>query len=236
MIDFAHLSGSIARLRWIGYGLLLFSLVDTIYVLIPSGSINALWILQTTGTLVERVAIPLLGMALVFFGDIYERSTGEKIVLRILSWLTLMLAIAFLLLIPLGLLSAARLDYGNEQKMNQTIQQQASNLKQVEDRVNHSRPEELQALAKQLNNSGKTTAAQTPETLKTEMLTRVKTLRSQLETQSQLTRSTQKQGLLKDSIRYNLAALVTSALFFLLWKSTDWARSGDNDRMQEEKA
>jgi len=37
-------------------------------------------------------------------------------------------------------------------------------------------------------------------------------------------KNTQKMGLLKNSVKWNLGALVASVLFFILWKSSRWAR------------
>jgi hypothetical protein len=43
---------SVYRLRWVGYGLLILSLLDTIAVLTPPQFLNHVWELQTIGALV----------------------------------------------------------------------------------------------------------------------------------------------------------------------------------------
>ncbi len=86
---------SIYRLRWIGYGLLILSLLDTIAVLIPANFGNRLWELQTIGAVVERVPVPLLAMALIFFGEGYDRRGLEDIFLKVLSWVCLLLGPGF---------------------------------------------------------------------------------------------------------------------------------------------
>lgn len=63
---------SIYRLRWVGYGLLLLALFDTIEVLTPPQFTNPAWEFQTIGALVERVPVPLLGLVLVFFWGIFQ--------------------------------------------------------------------------------------------------------------------------------------------------------------------
>ena len=70
---------SIYRLRWIGYGLLILSVLDTIAVLLPANFGNRLWELQTIGAIVERVPVPLLAMALIFFGEGYDRRGLENL-------------------------------------------------------------------------------------------------------------------------------------------------------------
>src|SRR6476469_8023934 len=73
---------SIYRLRWIGYGLLILSVLDAIAVLIPANFGNRLWELQTIGAVVERVPVPLLAMALIFFGEGYDRRGLEDVFLK----------------------------------------------------------------------------------------------------------------------------------------------------------
>jgi len=215
---------SVYRLRWIGYGLLVFSLMDTIAVLVPLGFTNPAWEFQTLGALVERVAVPLLSMALIFFGEFYDRSTFEKIPLKVLSWFCLLLALLFLLMVPLGVLATSRLDTLNEQQINRQLEQQDKQLTQLKTQLDRSRPEDIKALGAQLNSLGISADAQSPEELKTKILSRIEAVKAQTQEQAQANRSGQRRTLLKNSIKWNLGALISSALFLLLWRSTDWAR------------
>ncbi len=80
---------SIYRLRLVGYGLLLFALIDTLLVFYPPQFTNAAWELQTMGAVVERLPVPLLGLVMVFFGEDYERNALENIFLKIVYWFSL---------------------------------------------------------------------------------------------------------------------------------------------------
>lgn len=215
---------SIYRLRWLGYGLLLFALMDAIQILIPLGFTNPAWELQTIGALVERVPVPLLGLGLVFFGEFYDRTRLEKLPLKVLSWLCLIVAVLFVLMVPLGVLSTVRLNTQTGEQVNNQVQQQLSQLKQLEDQLNQSKPEELQTLASRLSNFGISVNTQNPEGLKTEILSRINRVRSQVQEQSQVGRAGQRAALLKNAIKWNLGALIAATLFFILWKTTDWAR------------
>jgi len=215
---------SVYRLRWIGYGLLVFSLMDTVAVLVPLGFTNPAWELQTLGALVERVAVPLLAMALIFFGEFYDRSTFEKIPLKVLSWLCLLLTLLFLLMIPLGILATSRLDAQNDQQISRQLEQQDKQLGQLKTQLDQSRPEDMKALGAQLSSLGISADAQSPDELKTKILARIEAVKAQSQTQAQASRSTQRRTLLKNSIKWNLGALISSALFFILWRGTDWAR------------
>ncbi len=215
---------SVYRFRWIGYGLLIFSFIDSVQVFVPPGFTDPAWELQTIGALVERVPVPLLGLGLIFFGEFYDRLGIERFLLRALSWICLVLAILFLLMIPLGVMGTSRIDSSAEQQVNRQVEQKMGQLKQLEDQLNQSKPEDIKTLGTQLSNFGITVNASKPEDLKAEILTRINKVRGDVQTQSQAARSNQRLTLFKNSLKWNLGALIASALFFIVWKSTDWAR------------
>lgn len=69
---------SASLLRWVGYGLLVLALMDVVDILLPPQLMNPAWEFQTIGALVERVPVPLLGLALVFFDGISSRKNWEN--------------------------------------------------------------------------------------------------------------------------------------------------------------
>jgi hypothetical protein len=224
MTESANKDRSAYRLRWIGYALLIYALIDVIHGFVPPDIGNPGWRLQTIGNLVERVVVPLLGFGLAFYGEFYDRLSIEKIPLRLLSWLTLLLSVIFFLLVPITLLNTFGLDTQAEQQVNAQLQQQLGRLKQVEDQINQSRPEDIAKLATRLKDAGVTVDAENPEKLKTEALGRIKQTREQLPVQAQTARSNQRQSLLKNSAKWALGALIASVLYFIIWKLSDWAR------------
>jgi len=215
---------SICRLRWLGYGLLLFALIDAIQVLSPIKLTNPAWELQTIGILVERVTVPLIGTALVFFGEFKYRTHSEKFLLKTLSWFCLSLSILFLLMIPLGALSTIRLDTYADQQISKQLDQRVTQLNQLETRLNQADAKESRAIAAQLNQIGLPVNGQNPQELKSEGLLRISQARGQMLEQSDLGRANQQSLMFKNSIRWNLGALIASVLFFYFWKTTEWAR------------
>ncbi|MGE5657625.1 MAG: HpsJ family protein [Actinomycetota bacterium] len=215
---------SIYRLRWVGYGLLVLSLFDTISVLTPPDFLNPVWELQTIGALVERVPVPLLGLALIFFGEEYDRTDWEEIVLKALSWITLLLALFFLLMLPLGIFNTLRVNSQNSQQITAQSQQQLTQLQQVQDRLTKGSPEELKTLASELNRLGLPVNTQQPEELKTQILSKIPQAKQQLETQVKTVQSNQRLALFKNAVKWILGALISSILFFILWRGTSWAR------------
>jgi len=215
---------SIYRLRLVGYGLLLFALADTLLVFYPPQLTNAAWELQAMGAVVERLPVPLLGLVMVFFGEDYERNRLEDIFLKIVSWFSLLLAIAFLLLLPLGINNTLRINAENNQNIQAQAQQRQAELEAVETQVNQSSTEQLQDLAVELNRIGLPVDTTKTQELKSDILSRVATAKEQLPAQTEATRSSQRQVLLKNSFKWNLGALIGSILFFYIWRGTYWAR------------
>ncbi|XZO02578.1 MAG: HpsJ family protein [Microcoleus sp.] len=215
---------SIYRLRWIGYGLLILSLLDTIAVLIPANFGNRVWELQTIGAVVERVPVPLLAMTLIFFGEGYDRRSLEDIFLKFLSWICLLLAMVFLLMLPLGIFGTIYVNSQNNKQITNQANQQLAQLQQVEERLNKGSPEDLKNLGTELNRLGVAADTQNPQELKTQILSRITPAKERLQAQSAVVQSNQRLGLFKNAIKWLLGALISSVLFFMLWRGTDWAR------------
>ncbi|MEB3828725.1 HpsJ-like protein, cyanoexosortase A-associated [Phormidium sp. CCY1219] len=215
---------SIGRIRMVGYGLLVLALFDTIQVFISPNFMNPNWELQTMGALVERAPVPLLGFALVFFGEDYNRTGLEDILLKLLSWVCLLLAVVSLLFVPLGINNTLRLNRINNQQITVQSQQQLEQLEAIEQQVSQGSTEQLQTLALELNRLGLSVDSTNTEGLKNEILSRIPQAREQVQTQTQQVRQNQRVNLLKNSVKWNLGALVSSALFFMIWRGTRWSR------------
>ena len=215
---------SIYRLRWIGYGLLILSLLDTIAVLIPGNFGNRVWELQTIGAIVERVPVPLLAMALIFFGEGYDRKRLEDIFLKVLSWACLLLALVFLLMLPLGIFGTIYVNNQNNQQIETQAKQQSAQLQQVEERLTKGSPEDLRTLAGELTRLGVQADTENPQQLKNQILSRITPAKEQLQKQKAAVQSSQRLQLFKNALKWLLGALISSVLFFTLWRGTDWAR------------
>ncbi|UIE38627.1 HpsJ-like protein, cyanoexosortase A-associated [Leptodesmis sichuanensis] len=214
---------TVYRLRWIGYGLLIFALIDVIHILTSVQTSDPTWGLQTIGQFVERVVVPLLGFALVFFGEFYGRRGPEKITLRILSWLCMILAILFFLMAPAVVFQSVSLKGQAEQQASKVVDQRLAQLKQLEDQLNKSNPEQIKALASQLNALGVQVDPKNPAAVKDQIETRIKVFREQLPAQVQGAAASQTSGLLKNAVKWSLGAIVAGVLFLYLWKSSRWA-------------
>lgn len=214
---------TVYRLRWIGYGLLVFALVDVIQILTSFQPNQPTWVPVAIGQVVERSVVPLLGFTFVFFGEYYGRKSVEKVGLRILSWLCLVLAIAFLLMIPPMLLGAFNVSAQTQQQVGQQVDQRLTQLQQLEEQLNKSNPEQIKALATQLNSAGVNVDPNNPDAVKTQIRERIKTIRDELKKQADNPANNQASAnLIKNAIKWSIGAVVTAVLFFYLWRSSRW--------------
>src|SRR3712207_1052054 len=169
--DFAFSQqGSMTIVRLLGYGLLLLALFDIIEMFVPPNFMNPAWEFQTIGALVERVPVPLIGLVLVFFGELHSRSTWEIPILKVLSWLTLLFGIFFFLLIPLGLVNTIRLNTQNVAQIKTVSTQQISQAEQLEQQVSKASPEQIGNFFK---SQGRKIDGKNPQELKEQLLSDV---------------------------------------------------------------
>lgn len=215
---------SIYRLRRVGYVLVLLSFLDTLAVLYPPNLLNPAWELQTIGSIVERVPVSLLGLALIFLGEEEERQNFEEILLKFLSWFCLVLAIVFLLMLPLGVFNTLKINSATNKQLDQRSSQELSQIQDVEERLKQGTNQELKVLAEELNRMGMKVDLNQPEDLRKQILSRIVPAKQQLKNQVEKTRQTQRNNLFKNAVKWFLGALLSSALFFSFWKGTNWAR------------
>jgi F0F1-type ATP synthase membrane subunit b/b' len=229
---------TVYRLRWIGYGLLLFALIDVIHILASIRSEEPTWLLAVIGQLVERVVVPILGFTLVFFGEFYGRKGAEKNILQGLRWLCLLLAFIYFLMVPPVILQSMNVKSQVEQMVGpaeaqnmKLVEQQMAQLTQLEGQLKQATPEDIQRLASQLTSLGVNNVdPKKPEEVKSQIQARIKTFREQLETaKGQVKNKIQGEAsnrigvFVKNAVKWSFGAIVAGGLFIYLWKSSNWA-------------
>jgi cell division protein FtsB len=211
---------SVAVFRLIGYGLLLLALLDLLTTLLPLRLMNPLWQFETMGAIVERVAVPLLGLVLVFFGEEKFRSSFEQKFLKLLRWLCLLVGVLFFLLVPLGVVSTLQVKAVNDTQMNQQYSQQKARVERVEKQLNQIKDQDLENFIK---SQGRTLDGQSPQQARVQFLAKINKDKNQLENQFKQAKSNRRLTLLKNSAKWNLGSLVAGVLFIYIWLLTRWA-------------
>lgn len=213
------LAQSTSPLRWLGYGFVLLFFLDVATVLIPPQFLNPLWEFQVQGQLVERAVVPLLGFGLLALGSPRDRSGWEQIMLRIVPWIMLLVGIFYLLMVPLGAVNSVRLYRIYNSQINNQLTQRTTQIQEFQKQLKGvSSASELEALV--------TKATGTQANLKTDFQTAKEELSStlaqgekKLSKDAEKVRADQRLNLVKNSIKWNLGALISGVLFIAIWRS-----------------
>lgn len=213
-------------LRLVGYGLLGMAMVDILFLIIPPQLMNPLWEFQTMGAIVERIPVTLLGTVLVYYGERSDRAPIEAILLKCISWLTLVAAILMLLMIPLNISNSFRIYHQHNATANAQFVSQNDTIQQFKEQLKaaNSKDEIEVVLQQQAKQQVTIPDSVDAEKLKTDILTSVQNNQDNITSQTQTFRAQKRSLLLKKCLKWNLGALIASILFFLIWKSTGWAR------------
>ncbi|MFB8789925.1 MAG: HpsJ family protein [Potamolinea sp.] len=205
---------SLAVVRKVGYGLLMLALFDLVAIFVPLRLTNPVWQFETMGAIVERVAVPLIGLVLISFGETEFRSDFEQKVLKFLSWLCLIVGVLFILLLPLGLINTWQVKMISNNQINNQFLQQKSQMERAEKKLNQMKDEEL---ANYIKSQGRTLDNQTPEQAKEQFLAKLNKDKQQMQTRLEEVKTNRRLVLIKNSVKWNLGALVAGVLFIYIW-------------------
>lgn len=210
--------------RLVGYGLLLLTLFDIANALIPFQTSDPGWRMDTAAGFVERSAIPLIAMMLIFYGNVEFRSRWELNLLSFLSWLSLLAGVFYFLLIPIVLLTTPELSTRNIVRVNAQVDQQISEVQQLQIRLEKAQGPELENFIKRSDISRRTPGITDPQGLKSELLKEGTAAVQNLRTQAESVQQRQRLILLKNSVKWALGSLVLGVLWIRIWQATRWAR------------
>lgn len=220
--------GHLLRLaRVAGYGLLLISFVDFLYVLIPADFMDPVWEYQFAGDLVKLVPVPLLALILVFGGDAVERQEVEWPILKVLSWLTLFFSVTLFLLVPLTAANTLRLHRFNNEQISTQVNQQRQQIEATRTQLEQATPQQLQSLVPTPNEQGQLpNAPASPEEAKAQILDNLNQAKDQAAAQAAQARANVKQNLIKNSLKLIAESILGSLMFLYAWLISRWARRG----------
>ncbi len=215
---------SIFNLRFIGYILLILSFIDVVNIFLPFQFTNPFWEFQMVGALVEHAPLSLIGSMLVFFGEKSYRQKGEKYVLKFISWAALLAGILFLLLLPLGINNTWRIDHQNVVQITNNSSQQITQIQQIKKVLSKATTnQDINQIIKSLNSQENTPQFKNPQEVKSQLLSQIWQLEKNTNNQAQIVQNNTHKELIRNSLKWNLGALICSFAFIWIWRVTDWA-------------
>ena len=213
-------------LRLVGYGLLLMAIVDIFFLVIPPQLMNPVWEFETMGTIIERVPVTLLGIVLIYYGEKSDRAPIENLLLKVISWLSLIAAILLILMIPLSINNGFRIYHQQNAEVNAKFAYQKDTIATYKEQLEsaNSKAEIQNILQQQAKQKIEIPNSVNSQKLKTDILQKLERDKKTIDNQVNSFKAQKRTTILKKCLRWNLGGLISSILFFLIWKSTGWAR------------
>ncbi|WP_204154279.1 HpsJ family protein [Leptolyngbya sp. CCY15150] len=215
------ISKSIAPFRWVGYGLLVLAFLSWVAFLTPLNLMNPTWEFQAIGGLVERVPVLLLAFLLIFFGEMSFRKPWERPIIHTLSWLCLVLGLLFFLMMPLGIVNTFRINQQNAVTATTEYNRQLEEAANLEAELDRASTADILAF---LESQGAEVNLDNPDQVKDLLRDEINAGRASLTEDYNELRANQRLSLFKNSVQWNLGALLSGVLLVYIWRSTAWAR------------
>ncbi len=195
-------------LRFTGYVLLFLTALDIADSLIPFRFLDPNWEFTTIGNLVELAPVPLIGLTFVFSRGLEARTSLERLALKPIATIALLLGVFYILLIPLSLSNSSRLQKQNAIQVETAKNAQLVRLQRLETNVNNASPERLQALSAVIDLPSQENLPNDPQALKTTLLQQLQTARTSITEQSAKSAREQRLTLIKTTVKWVLGSLV----------------------------
>ena len=229
-------SQSIALARKLGYGLLIISLIDFIFIFIPPQFLNPVWEYKIIGDIIKLVPLPMFALLLIFVGERTNRRPLEKLPLKILSWMTLVTAIFFFLLLPLIITDYVRIDRFNNSQISNEINLQKRKLTATLEQVAQLNAQQIEDLIPKREDNGTIgSIPETPEEARENIVNNIERAKSQADERATNARKNVTLNLTKNSVKLFLQSLLAAVLYLLLWTSTKWARISKSKRKRRRR-
>jgi len=211
-------------LNWLGYVILLVSLVNYLWIIYPPQLMNPQWELQTINRLVDNAWFLLIAVVLIFLPTRTYIRRLELNCLRWLRWGILLMAILFILMLPLALINAQRIDQTQQRQLELQRQAQLERLSNLETTIrNEGIPQ--QQLEQLRQRFAEDELAVTEEQVKTVILEGIQQERENVREQEQQARDAQVEQLVRRTLRTQIGGLLIGVFLIRLWVLTNWVKS-----------
>ena len=201
-------------LSLIGYGLFLVTVINIGMSIAPLQLTNPLWKFQTGGEIIERTPFILLGMVLIYYGE--KGSSVENAISKTLSWLSLVLAILLLSIIPLNISNTWH--YQQQTILSDRQISQKDTIQQFKQQLTAAKSEsEISAVFQQQVRAIDLSDLLNLQQLKNNVLSDLSGDRDAL-VDSKASLKNQRSNLFEKCLGWNLGALVAATLFLKFWQ------------------
>lgn len=209
----------------IGYLWLLFTfLVSYPSNLIPFQIFNPEWEFQTMTKLINMVWAPTIGFCLIFFHRKGSMRLWEKKMLGLLSWLTLLMAIAYFLMLPLIFADVNRIQVNMERQFNAQWEATNAPIIQIEEQLKKATPQQIEEFIKNQPINQKLDPKLSIEEKRERYLYALKTEKDFIYNSAQKQLKIQTRQKEKESYWLMIGAVISSMLMLNIWRFSNWTR------------
>ena len=197
-------------------------LLDVAALLYPPDLMNPEWEFETAGNIIERIVVPIMGLGFIFFGETYLRRKWELLLLKGLSWTSLVCAAILIVGIPLILVtSSQRIALLIDENFGNQYRQQVSQAEVIQEQIESASRSDLEAL---ITAQGAAFEGSSPEEARRQLLDEITNGRRQLQTQVQEEINQRKDSVKKNAAKWILGSIVSGFLLAYIWHLTQWSR------------
>lgn len=220
-------------INWLGYILLIVSVIDYLLILYPLDLTNPEWELQTFDRMVEHAWLVLLGLILTFLPTQPAMHYLKLKFLRFLRWTTLLVGILFILLIPLGLVNSQRVYQQSIQELNAEQNGQLSQLSAIQESVETQAipPNRLEEIGENLGLSDPTDE----DNIRAALIEEIEQQRQQVQAEFTISRNKRFRRTLLQALRTNVGALLIGVFLYGFWWKTAWVKSSKRKKQKKRK-
>jgi hypothetical protein len=213
------------KLRFVGYLLLIMSILDFIDILTPFQFMNPVWEFQTIGALVQHSPLLLIALVFIFVGGKNYRHKFEGYLLQFLSLGSLLAGILLILLIPLGITNTWRINHQNNVLITDQGYQQLAQVQQVKEVLTQAKSnQDINQIFKNLNPNGNIPEFKNAQEVRSQLLSQIQQIETNVNNQTRAAQDNNRKKLIKSSVKWNLGALVCASGFIWIWYSARWPR------------
>jgi hypothetical protein len=214
-------------LRFVGYTLIILSIFDYAAILLPPQLTNPNWEFQAITQMVDHVWSIFLGLTFTFlFNENSLVKARQLTLLKLLSWLSLLIGIFYLLMLPLGINNSLTIYRTINNNFETQLSQQQAQIQEFTEKLkNVTSAPQLTAIATRLDIPIETNSNQSPQDLKNKISQQIQTSTQTAINAAKMSKREQTKNLIKAAVRINIGAVVSGVCFIVLWRLTGWTRT-----------
>jgi len=215
-------------LRLAGYGLLLLALANFGEALVPPRfGQDPVWELSTLTKFSGSSPVPIIGMVLIFYGESTARSSFGKTVIKVLSWLSLLLGVIYIVMLLIGISAAIRINNDNNNQASSVATQQLAQFNTAKENLKNTDDSNLKKAAEFIERQSPNIKLnkENPAELRTQLAAEIAKNENELKTRLADQKARAFRQLVKQSGKSYFEALVSAIVFISIWNQTKWTRS-----------